>query len=276
MSGLAGVISTLLILSEHFDDTSLRTRAVSMGDRLVRRSLRRPAGRSWRAPKETRERIGLSHGASGAALALLELHRVTQDPRFRVIALEAFRFERRWFHDGEGEQPARGHGSELEPSRSSTWCHGAPGLALARLRGAEITGESILREEALAALAATRAAVTSRLAHAPGGFSLCHGMAGNADVLLEGGVPDDYDLAWHAVHRVIAEPRWPGAGTVPGLMLGAAGGIYAALRAVRPDTASVLIPTPIASVNDVARSSPRARHHADASRPTQRPAVRRA
>ena len=283
MSGLAGGISALLILSELFADPLLRERAVEMGDRLVRRSLRRGAGRSWRAPNESRERIGLSHGASGAALALLELYRATQDPRYRTVALEAFRFERSWFRDGErGGRNAgatRGHGRESEPSRISTWCHGAPGLALARIRGAEITGEPTLREEGQAALESSRGAVESALQSAPGGFSLCHGLAGNADALLSGANPEDLDLVRRAAHRVIGEPgvnpRWSApSASAPGLMLGSAGSVYVALRAGCPDISSVLIPTPIA-INGAARSSPRARRPAGGSRSGPQRAARR-
>ena len=62
--------------------------------------------------------------------------------------------------------------------------HGAPGIALSRLRASELLGDSQFRSEALTALQTTRDSVRSGL-HS-GNHSLCHGLAGNAEILAEG------------------------------------------------------------------------------------------
>ena len=101
-------------------------------------------------------------------------------------------YERRWFDAGEANWPdLRGierrerHGS-FTPPYATTWSHGAPGVALSRLRGWQITGDERLRCAAVTALSTTAAAVERALLVPRADFTLSHGLAGNADVLLLG------------------------------------------------------------------------------------------
>ncbi len=55
---------------------------------------------------------------------------------------------------------------------------------MSRLRASELLGDSQYRYEALTALQTTRDSVRSGLLS--GNYSLCHGLAGNAEVLAEG------------------------------------------------------------------------------------------
>ena len=68
----------------------------------------------------------------------------------------------------------------------SVWCHGAPGIALSRLRAYEITGDERSKAEALIALQTARAFTELALQTGTMNFCLCHGLAGNAEVLLLG------------------------------------------------------------------------------------------
>jgi lantibiotic modifying enzyme len=136
------------------------------------------------------------------------------------------------------------------------WCHGAPGIALSRLRAAELLGDDALRSEALVALATTRETIVEAVETGIGNFSLCHGIAGNADVLLEGsrsglGETDDLDLL-AAVAELGAEryarpaAAWPcgtHAAETPSLMLGLAGIGHFYLRLADPTVPSVLAPS---------------------------------
>lgn len=88
------------------------------------------------------------------------------------------------------------------------------------------------------------------------GFSLCHGLAGNADVLLRGasilgdgdseGMRAAIDVADTGLERYDASGRWPlGAeGQPPGLMVGLAGIGYWYLRVADPTLPSVLLVHP--------------------------------
>jgi lantibiotic modifying enzyme len=140
-----------------------------------------------------------------------------------------------------------------------TWCHGAPGIALSRIRAYALLSEEVLKSEATRALATTRD-LLDRMLDAPDGadFSLCHGAGGNAEVLLYSfevfGPPAAEHLA--AAGRVAAagierygRPRqpWPSGirgGRSPSLMLGLAGTGYLYLRLHDHRTPSVLILTP--------------------------------
>ena len=64
------------------------------------------------------------------------------------------------------------------------WCHGTPGIALARLRAYEMTGDERYEADAIAALKTTQGSIESALDSWAGNFSLCHGLAGNAEVLI--------------------------------------------------------------------------------------------
>ncbi|MGH9042494.1 MAG: lanthionine synthetase LanC family protein [Acidimicrobiia bacterium] len=119
-----------------------------------------------------------------------------------------------------------------------SWCHGAPGIALARAAIADLNpagGEDRMLEAALA---------TTQRRRPPGGH-LCCGEAGIADVLLEvgrrRGRPELIDAArvrwarllavWHAEGRLPLNPQAPCRAPVPGLMQGVAGVGLALLRA---------------------------------------------
>ena len=135
-----------------------------------------------------RNLTGFSHGTAGIGWALLELSSATGEARFRSAAEEAFRYERTHYSPEQENWPdfrdfLRAPGGS-GPVFGTAWCHGAPGIALSRLRAWGLTASPQSREEAEAAVRTTTRAVQSPDA-VRGGFSLCHGCAGNADVLLE-------------------------------------------------------------------------------------------
>jgi len=83
---------------------------------------------------------GLSHGSAGIALALLQLAALTGEERFRTAAKEAIRYERKLFSSEAGNWlDLRDQNKEVQPEGDSAakfmtaWCHGAPGIGLARL-----------------------------------------------------------------------------------------------------------------------------------------------
>ena len=180
----------------------------------------------------------------------------TGEVRFRNAAEEAFRYERSFYSAENENWPdfrdfLRPPGSP--PAFGVAWCHGAPGIALSRLRAWRVTGALEAREEAGIALRTTRRALESPGA-ASTGFSLCHGCAGNADVLLEGhrdlGTQELREVAEKIGHAGIeqfesARFPWPcgvpGAGETASLMLGTAGIGYFYLRLADPAVPSVLM-----------------------------------
>ena len=86
---------------------------------------------------------GLAHGGSGIALSLMELHAATGRPEMLDLAREAFAYEDRFYSAARGNWldvrfPHSTDGEEPEGRFQVAWCHGAPGIAIARLRAAQI------------------------------------------------------------------------------------------------------------------------------------------
>jgi hypothetical protein len=251
LAGTAGAVATLLILADMLDDASLLHAAARLGDELLQAADKTQAGYSWHSssfPKQP-NLTGFSHGAAGVAYALLELFRATGEPGYRHAAEQAFAYERHWYDEEAGNWPdlrthlGRRRDARLPLSFATAWCHGAPGIALARLRAYQLSQDETYKAEALAALQTTHTVVAAGLYAGTGTYSLCHGLAGNADILLSGCQVLDQDQAQAAelardvartgIERYLLRGReWPcgPGGETPGLMLGLAGIGYFYLR----------------------------------------------
>ncbi len=196
---------------------------------------------------------GLSHGAAGIGWSLLELAHRTGQPEFLEAARGAFEYEDRWFRPEENNWPDfREEDSQQAPS-CVAWCHGAPGIGLARLRAISL-GHAEYLGSARAAVATTREALADRDDWIEGDFSLCHGRAGLGEILryaarvlpAEGAGPLVLEMATDAVDRYGYEwDQWPCGvrrGSNPSLMLGLAGIGYFYLGLAEPDLPCVLLP----------------------------------
>jgi len=150
---------------------------------------------------------------------------------------------------------------QTQPSFSMAWCHGAPGIALSRLKAWQASGEHTFLVQARIALNATMSALYYDINgswKSTVNFSLCHGIGGNADILLKGGQllnENEYiNAAHHAGQYGIQRYgptgiTWPGglkdpkdnsSLDLPGLYLGQAGVGYFYLRLAHPDIDSIL------------------------------------
>jgi class II lanthipeptide synthase len=251
ISGSAGAIPAFLrFYRKHTREVFLQL-AVRHGEHLLKTANKRDEGSSWTtiAMPGQPDLLGFSHGTAGIAWALLELHQAVQDRRYREAARAAFRYERHHFspqHDNwpdlrslQSLQP----GQKAEPTYALAWCHGAPGIGLSRLRGFELTGDFDLRKDAEAAIRATMKTLDPGLYGGQTNFSLCHGLAGNAELLIYGAeVLHRKEWIAAAQHlglqgiQMYEKNRlpWPcgvlGGGESPNLLLGLAGIGYFYLR----------------------------------------------
>jgi len=260
MRGSAGSIPPLLHAAARYAREDLLAAAAAQGEHLLGTAVRSDAGWSWDCGGGLRL-IGYAHGAAGIACALLELRQALNDARYGEAAAQALRFERSHFNPDKGNWPdlrmsAGGQGGVADASLyPAMWCHGSAGIGLARLRIRDLAGDDPeLRRDLDAALAATQAALTQPIAQAQG-YCLCHGAAGQADLLIEAAQRLD-----HAPYLQLAEAvgqtglaayhandlPWPcgvpARGEAPNLMLGLAGIGYFYLRLAAPETVpSILI-----------------------------------
>ncbi len=193
IDGAAGAIPALIQLERDRPSADQRTFIGRLADHLVSRAESSNGECSWNTlpGTGTRNLTGLAHGASGIANALLDAYTLTGTEAYRQTAFRGLAYERTFFDatqqnwpDFRIESPGQPAQNEATggPVCSCAWCHGAPGITLARLHGYEQTQDAALRAEAEAGLATTARQLNWQ--EQPN-FSLCHGLAGNADVLLE-------------------------------------------------------------------------------------------
>ncbi len=261
LSGAAGAMVAFLALWKLLGGEAYLEKAVHFGDLLNSLAKRRGDAAWW--PVQTlsgrQPLTGFAHGAAGIAFALLELFEATSDQRYRHFAEGAFAFERRNFHPAQQnwldlryplERDRFGPGALA----ASVWCHGSGGIAISRLRAWNILGEKTYLDEAEIALNATRAWLKPGNASSNNLWSLCHGLPGNADILLHaaelrpGQAPALTRTAMDVadVGRAVISSDNESGGLFdtdePGLLLGLAGTGYFYLRLSNQQIPSVLVP----------------------------------
>ncbi|MBW4577388.1 MAG: type 2 lantipeptide synthetase LanM family protein [Aphanothece sp. CMT-3BRIN-NPC111] len=267
IGGAAGCLASLISLYRCNPSKEILAVAIQCGDRLVQCAKPQTKGLAWFSSLGDKQPLtGFSHGAAGIAWTLLELAALTNRERFRTTALAAIAYEQSLFSQKKGNWPdLREFKSVIEgrPAFQIAWCHGAPGIGLARLRSLRWVDNPSIRAEINAALATT-------LAHGFGkNHSLCHGDLGNLELLLQAShihiLKHDelarFNRITAGILDSIQQHGWiggiPSGVESPGLMTGLAGIGYQLLRLAAPEIVpSVLLldPPPVTSGN----SSPNA------------------
>lgn len=184
VNGSAGAIICLLNLYRASGSARALKVARQCGEWLVSHTQLTEPGVGWLTMRTaTNPLLGLSHGAAGIAWSLLELGALTGESRFRAIALDAITYERTFFSPEENNWPDLREQGTQDKSDSSkykymtAWCHGAPGIGMARLSSLKYIDDQMIRDEINIALNTT----------IERGFglnhSLCHGDLGNIELL---------------------------------------------------------------------------------------------
>ena len=183
LGGSAGAILGLLLLHRDTQASDVLARAVRCGEHLLRQERAGPEGlRSWVGHGLGQNPLnGMSHGAAGFALALASLAAATGRDDFREAASEALAFENATYDAERHNWPDRRHADE--PGWACRWCHGAPGIGLARaalLKQANMDA-AILKDDIRHAIAGVDQAWPTEL------DTLCCGTLGNVEFLCEAG-----------------------------------------------------------------------------------------
>jgi hypothetical protein len=162
-------------------------------------------------------------------------------------------------HNWPDLRGARSQGEIARPvAFGVSWCHGAPGIALSRLRAYRLVVDEKCRDEANIALETTHKIVAAALHSRTGNYSLCHGLSGNAEVLMYGS--DVLGAQWTHCRTLVLETAKVGmetygsspqawrcgtpAGETPSLLLGLAGIGLFYLRLYDSTIPSILILEP--------------------------------
>lgn len=257
IGGSAGCIVSLISLYQSQPDTSILEAYTSIlevakqcGEHLINKAQKMSQGIGWLSKNnQINPLTGFSHGNAGIAWALLQLANLTGDTRFQEIALEAIVYERNLFVPKMNNWADLRHLEKtiLKQDLNSSdidchhaWCHGAPGIGLARLASLKYIDNVQVRSEIDIALKTT---INQGFGH---NHSLCHGDLGNLELLLQASLHLDHSYWQPQVDRftaMIVESLnnygclcgvTLGVET-PGLMTGLAGIGYQLLRLAQPE-----------------------------------------
>jgi lantibiotic biosynthesis protein len=261
MGGVAGAIPVLLTLAPALGHPELVEWAIVLGRELCQAAQWDGAACAWRSEVSpgtpSPPLTGLAHGGSGYAFALLELYSVTGDPEFLKTGRGAFSYEDTLFSSASGNWPdLRPFSSGNEGPRFVTaWCHGAAGIALARLRAlaTDPAYEEAHEKYARAGVKNTIESLERMMVQWRADTTLCHGILGLCEILaLASGPLKDpslvqlaNDIGGKLLKNYGTEGGWP-SGTRdgrpnPSLMLGDAGLIHHFLRMSYPSIPSILL-----------------------------------
>lgn len=259
LGGAAGAIPALLALAEQLEEPGLRLRAIALGSLILSKADRSTDPWNWPVATGEIEAIrpltGFAHGAAGIGYALLELGHATGRSEFMEAGHHAYRYENQWFRPlSRNWSDFRDHDGDQAPA-CVAWCHGAPGIALTRIRAVGL-GHLEYQRDLDAGLHTTIGQLADRDEWIEGDLSLCHGRAGLGEVLRYASrvlpVEETRELVEEAASDAVDRygfdfAEWPVGvrrGSNPSLMLGLAGVGAFYLGLADPELASILLPGP--------------------------------
>ena len=257
MGGSAGAILALLRLHRDYRSHDALARAIKCGEHLLAQHRIGSAGRrSWVGQGVGRSALnGISHGAAGFAYALVSLAAASGRKDFADAAAECIAFEDASYDAARQNWPdLRNAEQALWPRQ---WCHGAPGIGLARVAIARRIGVDAALNAAM-----DRERIAADIGYAIAGIkqgppnqldTLCCGALGGIEFLCEAAsAVGDSELRALASRRLVVmldeaaatgDYRWNSGKRQfnLGLFRGLAGVGYSVLRQADTSLPNVLI-----------------------------------
>jgi class II lanthipeptide synthase len=246
--GSAGAILSLLAAADGAADDVWAERAEACARHLLAAGRPAPGGGIGWPDRDGLMLAGFAHGAAGIACSLARLFARTAEPALREAVLLAQAYERTLYSATEGNWPVLRPTTPSKPPERlymSAWCHGAPGIALARLCALRSVPDVAARNDLEVALDSTIRSPFSGPDH------LCCGNLGRVDVILTVGRSlgraDLVAQAWVRAAAVVRRAVVAGAFGVayrdqqstssrPGFFQGTAGIGYQLLRVTSPES----------------------------------------
>jgi hypothetical protein len=199
INGFAGTLLCLLHLHAETQEVFLFDLIVDYTNELVKNARYGKTGLYWDLyPEQIRQLCGFSHGVSGIGFVFLELGRYFKNPAFYFIAEQAFAYDNSYFDEKINNWPdfrvsiytkeqiehfeklyQKGSlKSFIKGKDTNTWCHGAAGIGLSRLRAYEILKKKDYKKDIEYANEKTLVTYLNS-------FTLCHGSGGNAELFIK-------------------------------------------------------------------------------------------
>ena len=180
MAGAAGAILGLLALHAETGEPAVLDKAIACGQHLLAHRISvNGSPRAWKNFVE-KPLTGFSHGAAGIAYALLRLYGLTHKYAYKQASIEGIAYERSVFQTSAANWPDFRSSAQQtdQPGFMISWCHGAPGIGLARLGSLEILDTEEIHQDIEVALQTTQKYGLNSVDH------LCCGNFGRIEVLL--------------------------------------------------------------------------------------------
>lgn len=256
VGGVAGTLLALVVAAAALRDDELLARAHEAARNLIGLAHRNPDGSSsWSTMRDKlADLTGFAHGSAGNAYALLALHAISPDAAYADAVNGALAYERSTYSPEFANWPDYrwfGTGPKV-PGYGAAWCHGAVGIVRNRLL-AERLGFDVGADVEIALR--TTAAQTERLLADPASdTTLCHGLFGAVDALIDGVRAGRVEhslliarcASAAAERHHFGEVAWPSGlisrEPIDGLMMGHAGVGHVFLRLADPALPSLLAP----------------------------------
>jgi type 2 lantibiotic biosynthesis protein LanM len=183
MGGSAGCVLVMCALYGITPEPWIIDRAAQCGDHLLSRRISTPSGfRAWET-SPGKCQTGYAHGAAGIIHALCQLFELTGEKKYQNAAAEAITYENSLYYPAEENWP---HLLHPKPDGGhacwNSWCNGAPGIGLGRLRSIPCLGEAACLPDVERSL--RTAAKSGSLGHID---IPCCGTSGRLELFLETG-----------------------------------------------------------------------------------------
>jgi hypothetical protein len=159
--------------------------AILCGDHLLATQVHTHWGSNWPS-RDARLLAGFAHGAAGIAYALVRLYEATGTRKYLDAALRGHRYERAIYSAAHKNWPlvrSAGHLPGNVAVVMTAWCHGAPGIGLAR----SLVRDTIVHEDPEVAEEIDIALTTTAALPGNPGDHVCCGNMGRCDVLFTAG-----------------------------------------------------------------------------------------
>ncbi|RFS26889.1 hypothetical protein DVR12_03645 [Chitinophaga silvatica] len=225
LMGNAGILLSLTYLYSRSKDERLLEIVLTYIERILTNAHHNKDGIFWnRYKQQIRSLSGFSHGSSGIGFVLIEVGNYFDVDPLKEIGAAAFWYENASFNRNTCNWPDMRHGifdfdkdyprfktaylkQEFDIFNESgdtvAWCHGAPGICLARLRAYGITRDKIYKKDINNAIKKIKMYLKSDEANELN-LSLCHGLGSLISVFIEKYNVDKKDSSLKFAQKIVS------------------------------------------------------------------------